>query len=282
MNNKNITTITLLLIISILVGIFNIIITFSNQSNFTNKYLETEYKNYWWKENYEKVMLLQSAQIKSQFWKLTKKEIEEQISKVDKNLLPENQKQDIKNKINISSLAEKRYILWDENAKLTFLEFSDLDCPFCKELHTSWVKDRALEEYDWKLNYSFRHFPLDTHRNAKMKSNAALCLWELTNDSKKYNDFISKIFSSKWANTKEEIAELWVEFWVWKNEMLSCIDSEKFNSSIDKEIEEWIKLFSITWTPGSIIINNETWEYKAIKWSASYETFKSTIDSLLK
>jgi protein-disulfide isomerase len=70
-----------------------------------------------------------------------------------------------------------------QNAKVTIVEFSDFQCPYCgREVS---VVDRVMKEYDGKVRLVFRHFPLDFHPFAAKAAEAAACaqdqgkFWEL-------------------------------------------------------------------------------------------------------
>ncbi|MFA4875478.1 MAG: thioredoxin domain-containing protein, partial [bacterium] len=76
----------------------------------------------------------------------------------------------------------------DEGAKITLVEFSDYQCPFCKRVRpTVW---RLLDEYKGKIRYVFMDFPLTFHRDAKKASEAARC----AGDQGKYFEYNRKIF----------------------------------------------------------------------------------------
>jgi protein-disulfide isomerase len=49
-------------------------------------------------------------------------------------------------------------------AKVTIVEFSDFECPHCAAAHP--VLSRVLQQFDGKVNLVFKHFPLDSHKNA--------------------------------------------------------------------------------------------------------------------
>lgn len=51
-----------------------------------------------------------------------------------------------------------------ESAKVTLVEFSDFQCPACAQVQLDIGK--ILTEYQGKINFVFRHFPLPQHNNA--------------------------------------------------------------------------------------------------------------------
>jgi protein-disulfide isomerase len=71
----------------------------------------------------------------------------------------------------------------DKNAKISIVEFSDIDCPFCTRHHDTMVQ--LMEKYDGKINWVYRHFPLTSlHPDAFKKAEAAECVGELGGNDK--------------------------------------------------------------------------------------------------
>ncbi len=70
-----------------------------------------------------------------------------------------------------------------EDAKVTIVEFSDFECPFCSKAHDT--VEKVMAAYPGKLRLVFRQFPLPFHPHAAKAAAAALCaheqgkFWEL-------------------------------------------------------------------------------------------------------
>jgi len=72
------------------------------------------------------------------------------------------------------------YILGNPNAPITIIEYSDYDCPFCKQFHATM--HQVMDEYGvtGRLAWVYRQFPLiDLHPNAALLSEAGLCVGDL-------------------------------------------------------------------------------------------------------
>ena len=60
------------------------------------------------------------------------------------------------------------------DAKVTIVEFSDFECPYCRQGHT--LVEEVMKKYDGKVRLVFRHFPLlSMHPHAKKAAEASLC-----------------------------------------------------------------------------------------------------------
>lgn len=64
----------------------------------------------------------------------------------------------------------------NENAKITIVEFSDFECPYCGRFRPSMTQ--LLAEYGDKVRFTYRHFPLSFHQNAQKAAEAFECAKE--------------------------------------------------------------------------------------------------------
>lgn len=60
-----------------------------------------------------------------------------------------------------------------ENAKVTIVEFSDFQCPFCKKF-TSTI-DQVVKDYPKDVRHVFRNLPLPMHNQARGAGKSAVC-----------------------------------------------------------------------------------------------------------
>lgn len=245
--------------------------------------LSIEYDKVWWMENYKKIN------------DISRKQIEEALSSYNDsdtnngNQADPAQVEETGWSISMDQVEkvtkQDTYILWNPDAEISFVEYSDLECPFCKRLHDAGTIGQVLENYDWKVNFIFKQFPLSFHANAQMEAEAALCVWDLAGGDK-YYEFIEEVFANSKANgtsyTEETISDLWAWLGVDRESLLSCIASGKFTQQAKDEMEEGRSLFGITGTPGNVLINNKTGDWDKLPWAYPYENFKEKIDVLLE
>jgi protein-disulfide isomerase len=72
------------------------------------------------------------------------------------------------------------HILGSPNAKITIIEFSDTECPFCKDFHA--VLHQAMNTYgkNGDVAWVYRHFPIPPlHPKAQREAEATECAAEL-------------------------------------------------------------------------------------------------------
>lgn len=89
-------------------------------------------------------------------------------------------------KVTIRAIDGKTEVVrGNTSAKISLIEYSDFECPFCKQFHATMQQVMANNEKNVKWVY--RHFPLDSlHQQARTEANMAECaheqgkFWEFT------------------------------------------------------------------------------------------------------
>jgi protein-disulfide isomerase len=59
------------------------------------------------------------------------------------------------------------------DAKVTIIEFSDYECPFCKRAEASVAQ--VKQTYGDKIRIAYRNYPLPFHQSARPAAQAAIC-----------------------------------------------------------------------------------------------------------
>lgn len=174
-------------------------------------------------------------------------------------------------------------VLGDKDAKVTIVEFSDYQCPFCARNHKQTFP-QLLTEYikTGKVKYIFRDFPLESiHPLAFKASEAALCAGE----QGKYWEMHDTLFANQTALTSDDLMSHAKTAGADSVKMKTCIDSGRQAAKIRTDLAEGRKL-GITGTPGFFIglsqPNAKTFKAtKNIVGARPYSDFKDAIESLL-
>jgi protein-disulfide isomerase len=64
----------------------------------------------------------------------------------------------------------------DSNAKITIVEYSDFQCPYCQA--ATPTINQILNEYKGKVKLAYKHLPLSIHKNAQKAAEASECAKE--------------------------------------------------------------------------------------------------------
>jgi len=122
----------------------------------------------------------------------------------------------------------KDWIRGDKNAKVSIVEFSDIDCPFCARYHDTM--NQLIEKYDGKINWVYRHFPLTSlHPDAFKKAEASECVGELGGNDK-FWEYLDKLFADD--ETAAELGDIASSIGINKGKFQDCLDSGKYTSKV--------------------------------------------------
>jgi len=153
-------------------------------------------------------------------------------------------------------------------AKVTIIEFSDFQCPYCKRGHDTM--DEVLKAYPNDVKLVFKHLPLPFHKEAGPAAKAAYAAGK-QNKFWEYHDALFANQSRLGAAYYEEVAKnLGLNMEKWKKDMASP-EAEK-QIEADKAIAE---ANSIQGTPG-FFVNGV-----AVKGAYPFDHFKTIIDRWL-
>jgi len=166
------------------------------------------------------------------------------------------------------------------NSKVTMTIFSDFQCPACKQA-AGVLKELEASEYGSKVRIIYKFFPLDPSCNKGAKygqhlmacdaAKAAVCAAQ----QQKFWRFHDKLFENQQSLYEKKFFQLAQEENLDMDKFGACYYSKSAMEEVSKDADEGSAL-PVTATP-SIYFNG-----KKLEGQASLETFKSTIDSLLK
>jgi protein-disulfide isomerase len=171
----------------------------------------------------------------------------------------------------------------DKNAKLTLIEFSEFQCPFCGR-HVRETYPTLDKEYiqTGKVKYVFRDLPLESiHKNAFKAAEAAHCAGE----QNKYWEMHDRLFANQNSLEPAMLTAHAQAVGVDTKKFQACLDSGKFAADIRKDIAEANK-YGITGTPTSVVGLTQPGEQKikvlkVIRGAQNISAFKETLDTLL-
>lgn len=180
----------------------------------------------------------------------------------------------------IKPVTDKDHIRGNKNAKLSLVEYSDLECPFCKSFHSTMQE--ALKTYGDKVRWVYRHFPLSFHANAQKEAEAAECVAELGGNDKfwKYADTIFERTTSNGTGfALDKLGPLAQEVGVNQAEFQKCLSSGKYTKLVQEQIADGTT-GGVTGTPSTFIINAKG-NSQIIVGAQPIEALKTAVDQAL-
>lgn len=170
----------------------------------------------------------------------------------------------------ISPVTDNDHIRGDRNAKITLIEYSDFQCPYCNKLVPTIEK--VLADYSGKVRFIYRNYPINSiHQYAQKAAEAGEC----AADQGKFWEMHDKMFANQSALTVANLKSYAKDLGLNQEQFDSCLDSGKYASRVNQQSAE-AEAAGLTGTPGTFINN------VFINGAYPYETFKATIDNLLK
>ncbi len=113
---------------------------------------------------------------------------------------PEQEKKEEIYQIEIASSL----LIGERTAPVTVINFSDFECPFSKRAFETM--ERLQKQYQGKLAYVYKHYPLATHREARHAAKASIA----AEKQGKFPEMYRKLFENGQSITEENIA-LWAK-----------------------------------------------------------------------
>lgn len=190
----------------------------------------------------------------------------------------------------LETLKKDSYVKWDENAKIVWFEYSELECPYCaKHFKNNTIKE-VLEKYPSEVNIVFQNFPLYFHDNAETAAEALECMGA-QKGSEGFYGLMEKSFTdaevkADWnidtslSSSKNYLIEQAVKLGADKAKMEKCLDDKTFAAKVELQMKNGTDFFAITWTPGNVLVNTETLEYEVISWAYPTSSFFDLIEKL--
>lgn len=171
------------------------------------------------------------------------------------------------------------------DAPITFVEFSDFQCPFCESFYNQ-TYPQILNSYvdTGKVKIVFKQFPIDSlHPNAREAALASEC----ANEQGKFWPYHNALFGNQttWANQNStqvvnSLKKYSLDLKLNTIRFDSCLDSKRYGRAIDKDSQEG-SLYGVSGTPTFYIGNNKT-GYTQIDGTQPFSIFQQTIDQLIK
>ncbi|WP_411823207.1 DsbA family protein [Leptospira sp. 'Mane'] len=157
-----------------------------------------------------------------------------------------------------------------EKAKITVIEFSDFECPYCKRSQD--VSRRLREKYKDQIRWVFRDFPLPFHQDAMYAHMAANC----SISQGKYWEVFPILFENSGNLSASNVDFLVTKAGVDKTKYQACMnDKDKLQAEINKDIQDGQKV-GVSGTP-AFFINGIF-----VSGALPYENFEEIIEKELK
>ncbi len=170
-------------------------------------------------------------------------------------------------------------VLGNKDAKVTIIEFSDFQCPFCKTLFDESLAQIKKDFIDTgKAKFAYRHYPLTSiHPNAQKAAEASEC----ANEQGKFWEYHDQLFTyqADWESLTGDaftakLSEYATAVGIDGTTLSSCVTSGKFADKVSEDLKAGTDV-GVDGTPATFINGIR------ISGAVPYEEFKAEIEKAL-
>jgi protein-disulfide isomerase len=183
--------------------------------------------------------------------------------------------------ITMAPITAEDHILGNPDADIVIVEYSDLECPFCKAFHATM--NQVMDEYgkDGRVAWVYRHFPLTSlHPKAQKEAEATECAAEL-GGNQGFWDFTNKIYDVTPSNNGlnlDLLPELAEEVGLDKVAFEACLESGKYEDKVKAQFDDARKA-GASGTPYNLFVIGE--DIIPLEGAVPFEQLKGIIDQTL-
>ncbi|MAF59463.1 MAG: thioredoxin domain-containing protein [Candidatus Pacebacteria bacterium] len=188
---------------------------------------------------------------------------------------------DIKDEPQVPAVNADDHILGNPEAPIVFVEYSDFECPFCKDFHNSM--HQIIDKYgaDGTVAWVYRHFPIaQLHSKATIEAEATECAADVGGNDGfwAYADRLFEVTPSNNGLNLDRLPEIAEEVGLDRNEFEKCLDDRKFRKEVSKSYQEAVDS-GARGTPHTVIIVGD--EQVPIEGAQPFSSLDGFVQSIL-
>lgn len=181
----------------------------------------------------------------------------------------------------VEPVTAEDHIRGNPNAPILMVEYSDYDCPFCKNFHETM--NRIMDEFgtDGRVAWVYRHFPLNQlHPNASRIAEAAECVAELGGNEAfwRFSDLVFGERSQNEPTNMTRLPEFAVDAGVDQRAFETCLESGRYTEPVLQDVAEAIKAGG-QGTPHTVVMIGD--QQAVINGAQPYEYVRQVVQSIL-
>ncbi len=172
----------------------------------------------------------------------------------------------------LKPVAGTDHVQGAKNAKVTLVEYSDFQCPFCQR-HLPTIQ-QALKDYPNDVRLVYRYYPLSFHPEAQKSAESAECAFAQGGDTAfwKMHD---ELFAAQATLSRATYTDLAKKIGLDTAKFDKCVDSGQMASRITTDLNEGTSA-GVEGTPATFV--NGT----LVSGAVPYSDLKAAIDLALK
>lgn len=152
------------------------------------------------------------------------------------------------------AVSDNDHIVGSKNAKVVIVEYSDTECPYCKNFHTTMKQ--VVENSNGQVAWVFRHYPIASlHSKAPREAEATECAWEQGgNDA--FWTYTNRLFEVTTSNDRladSELPKIAQYAGLDVAAFTTCLNSGKYKEKVAADVTDGGKA-GVRGTPSSFVL----------------------------
>lgn len=172
----------------------------------------------------------------------------------------------------LKEVGDKDHLKGSKNAKVTLVEYSDFQCPFCQR-HLPSI-EQALKDFPNDVRLVYRHYPLSFHPEAQKAAEASECANKLGG-----NDAFWKMHDELFANqatlSRSLYTELAKKLGLNTANFDKCLDGGEMAARVNQDLNEGTTA-GVEGTPATFVNG------RLVSGAVPYSELKAAIQAALK
>ena len=156
-----------------------------------------------------------------------------------------------------------------KDAKVQVVEYSDFQCPACRR--ASELVSQLKKNYERKIHFVFKNFPLPMHKEAGRAAEASLCIFD--QGPQYFWPFHDLLYENQKSLMEANLHDYAQKVKANGAKFEECMDSKRHGPTVQQSLEEGLK-FGVYGTP-TFFINGKRFTGR------SFDSLKLEIDKLL-
>jgi protein-disulfide isomerase len=166
-------------------------------------------------------------------------------------------------RLQVNSTSNER-VRGPATAPVTIVEFSDFQCPFCKQAGPTLKEIQAA--FGDRVRLIYRDAPLPNHPDAPLAAEAGQC----AHDQGKFWEYHDILFDHQHALERSRLKEYAVTAGLDSKKFTTCLDEGRFQRNVQQDVVD-AQAYGVSSTP-TFFING-----RILMGAASYETWERVI-----
>lgn len=180
----------------------------------------------------------------------------------------------------IESVGSADKIFGNKEAQVIVVEYSDLECPFCKVFHNTM--HQIVDEYKGKIAWVYRHYPIkELHTRATREAEASECAYE-QGGSVIFWKYIDQVFATTGTNDTLdplELPKIAGSLGLNTEVFNTCLNTGKYAAKVQEDVKKAVEA-GARGTPYSVILKNGV-EVDTINGAEPLTSIKIKLDKAL-